>query len=88
MEQRSRTYIGNRTCSKNDQDNKDNKVIQEQPPSLVAALKIVQKLLLLVSTRQPELHQLVTNLESKLTDTHIGSMPDRQSSITDFFLRT
>jgi hypothetical protein len=41
-----------------DQDDKDDGVIQEQPPSLVDALEMIQKLHLLASNRQPELHQL------------------------------
>ena len=71
----------------NDQDNKDDEVIQEQPPSLVNALEMVRKLHLLKSTRQPELHQLVTKLESKLTDAYIGLKTIRQSSTKDFFRR-
>ncbi|CAF5037718.1 unnamed protein product [Rotaria sp. Silwood1] len=69
----------------NDQDDKDDDVIQEQPPSLVEALEMIRKLHLLASTRQPQLHQLVTELESKLTDAYIDSKTSKQSSIIDFF---
>ena len=55
----------------NDRDNKDDEMIQEQSPSLVDALEMIGKLHLLGSTRQSELHQLVTNLESKLTDAYL-----------------
>lgn len=71
----------------NDEDDKDDEMIQEQPPSLVDALEMIRKLHLLASTRQPELHQLVTNLESKLTDAYIEAKTNKQSSITDFFRR-
>ncbi|CAF3961826.1 unnamed protein product [Rotaria sp. Silwood1] len=69
----------------NDQDDKDDDVIQEQPPSLVEALEMIRKLHLLASTRQPQLHQLVTELESKLTDAYIDSKTSKQSSTIDFF---
>ncbi|CAF4633647.1 unnamed protein product, partial [Rotaria magnacalcarata] len=64
----------------NDQDDKDDEVIQEQPPSLVDALETVRKFHLLAFTRQPELHQFVANLESKLTDAYIEPKTNRQSS--------
>ena len=40
--------------------------------SLVGVLKMMRKLHSLVSTRQPELHQLVSDLRSKLIDTQIN----------------
>ncbi len=70
---------------RHDQDDKDDEVIQDQPPSLVEALEMIRKLHLLASTRQPELHQLVADLESKLTDVYIDSKSNKQSSILDFF---
>jgi DDE superfamily endonuclease len=74
-----------------EQDQEENQnqdeVITEEPPSLVDALQMIRKLHLLVSIRQPELHQLVSELESKLTDTYIDSKSSKQSSITDFFSR-
>ena len=69
----------------NDQDDKDEEVIQEQPPSLVEALEMIRKLGLLASTRKLQLYQLVTDLESKLTDAYIDSKSSKQSSIIDFF---
>ena len=69
----------------NDQDDKDEEIIQEQPPSLMEALEMIRMLRLFASTRQPQLYQLVTDLESKLTDAYIDSKTSKQSSIIDFF---
>ena len=71
-----------------EQDQDDDEMAQEEPPSLADALEMIRKLHLLASTRQPELHQLVTDLGSKLTDAYIDSKTNKQSSITDFFQRT
>lgn len=68
-----------------DQGDKEDDMIQEEPPSLVDALEMMRKLHLLTSTRQPELHQLILDLEAKLTDVCIDSKVNKQSSITDFF---
>jgi hypothetical protein len=38
------------------QHDKDDEMIQEQPPSLVDALVVIRKLHLFTSIRQPELH--------------------------------
>ena len=69
-----------------DEDEND-QPIPEEPPSLTEAHEMIRKLHLFVSIRQPELHQLVSELESKLTDTSIDSKSNEQSSITDFFKR-
>lgn len=68
-------------------DDESDQLILEEPPSLTEALEMIRKLHLFVSIRQPELHQLVSELESKLTDTYIDSKSNKQSSITDFFNR-
>ncbi len=70
---------------RHDQDDKDDEVIQDQPLSLAEALEMIRKLHLLASTHQPELHQLVADLESKLTDVYIDSKTNKQSSILDYF---
>jgi hypothetical protein len=51
-----------------DQEDKDDEMIQEQPPSLADALEIIGKLHLLASSGQPEFHQPAIDLESKPTD--------------------
>lgn len=71
-----------------EQNQNEDEFIPEEPPSLVDALEMIRKLLLLVSIRQPELHQLVSELESKLADTYIDSKSSKQSSITDFFFKS
>ena len=48
---------------------------------------MIRKLHLLVSIRQPELRQMVTDLESKLTDAYSDSKTSKQSSITDCLQR-
>lgn len=70
-----------------DQEENEDEVLPEEPPSFVDALEMIRKLHLLVSVRQPELHPLVSELESKLTDSYIDSRTSKQSSITDFFSR-
>ncbi len=40
---------------------------------------------LFASTEQSELHVLISELESKITDLYIDSKASKQSSITDFF---
>jgi hypothetical protein len=68
-------------------DDHEDEVSGEEPPSFVEALEMLRKLHLLVSVRQPELHSLMSDLESKLTDSYIDSKMSKQSSITDFFPR-
>jgi len=70
------------------QQDQDDEIIQEEPPSLTEALEMTRKLHLLACTRQPELHKIVANLESTLIDIYIDSKGNKQTSITDFFRRT
>ena len=49
-----------------DQDDKDDEAIQEQPPSFVDVLDMIQRLHLLTSTHQPEPHRLMLTLTKKL----------------------
>jgi len=58
---------------------------QEEPPKLPEALDMVRKLHLLASSQHFELHQLVSELETKLVDIYLDSKTAKQSSITDFF---
>lgn len=78
--------IGTSPEEMRDHDQEENdEVILEEPPSLVEALEMIRKLHLFVSIRQPELHPLVSDLGSRLTDTYIESRYSKQSSIKDFF---
>ncbi|CAF1527396.1 unnamed protein product [Adineta ricciae] len=77
------------TIEMNDiQQDQDDEIIQEEPPSLTEALEMTRKLHLLACTSQPELHEVVANLESKLIDIYIDSKGNKQTSITDFFRKT
>ena len=62
--------------------------IQELPPKLPEALDMIRRLHLFASTEQPELHVLISGLESKITDLYIDSKASKQSSITDFFFKS
>lgn len=57
----------------------------EDPPSLSESLELVRRLRLLSTTQQPELHHLVTELQSKLTDVLLDSTVSKQRSICDYF---
>ncbi len=66
-----------------EQDNQE-----EGSPKLPEALDMVRKLHLLASSQHPDLHQLVSELEAKLTDIYLDSRVAKQSSITDFFQKS
>ncbi len=61
---------------------------EEKPPKLPEALDMVRKLHLLASSQHPDLQQLVSELEAKLTDIYLESRVAKQSSITDFFQKS
>ncbi|CAF1281361.1 unnamed protein product [Adineta ricciae] len=63
----------------------DEDIIYEQQPSLSEALEIVRRLHLLSIKQHPELHQFVTQLQSKLIDVYLQSDTSKQRSILDFF---
>jgi hypothetical protein len=64
---------------------KETMMTEELPPKLPEALEMIRRLHLLASTEQPELHVLISELESKITDIYVDSKTSKQSSITDFF---
>lgn len=66
----------------------DEEMILEQPPSLCEALEIVRRLHLLSIKQHPELHQFVTQLQSKLIDVYLQTDTSKQKSILDFFKAT
>ena len=57
----------------------------EQPPSLPEAIQLLRRLKLLSSTHHPELHPLLSQLQSKLAEILLDSKSSRQKSILDFF---
>lgn len=54
-------------------------------PKLPEALDMVRKLHLFASTEHPELHSLLSELESKMTDVYLDWKSSKQSCITDYF---
>ena len=63
----------------------DEDTIYEQPPSLCEALESVRGLHLSLIKQHPELHQLVSQLQSELIDVYLQSNTSKQKSIRDFF---
>ena len=58
--------------------------VAESPPALSAVLEIVRKLHLFVSIQQCQLHILIFDLKSHLTDIYLDSKVTKQSPITFF----
>ncbi|CAF1290699.1 unnamed protein product [Rotaria magnacalcarata] len=58
----------------------------EKTPNLPEALEMMRRLHRFASIEQPQLHNLIYDLESQLTDIYLDSKAVKQSSITDFFL--
>lgn len=65
----------------------DTMLIEESPPKLPEALEMIRRLHLLASTEQPDLHLLISQLESRFIDIYIDSKTTKQASITDYFKR-
>ncbi|CAF1597859.1 unnamed protein product [Rotaria magnacalcarata] len=63
----------------------DGQILTESPPKLTEAMEMIRKLHLLAITQQPQLHQLINEVESKLTDVYINSKTKRQTTLEDFF---
>jgi hypothetical protein len=59
--------------------------LAEQPPNLSEALEMMRKLHIFASTEQLQLHSLISDLESQLTDIYLDSKAVKQSSIKDYF---
>ncbi|CAF3615439.1 unnamed protein product, partial [Rotaria sordida] len=60
-------------------------VSTEIPPKITEAMEMTQKLRLLATTQYPQLHKLISELESKLTDVYIDSKKQKQTTIENFF---
>ncbi|CAF2944116.1 unnamed protein product [Rotaria sp. Silwood2] len=63
----------------------DDRIPTESPPKIMEAMEMIRKFHLLTTTQQPQLHQLINQLESKLTDVYINSKTKRQTPLEDFF---
>lgn len=66
-------------------DNEEEDAFVEKPPNLSEVLEIMRRLHLFASIEQPQLHNLIYDLESQLTDIYLDSKAVKQSSITDYF---
>jgi DDE superfamily endonuclease len=69
-----------------EEDNEEEEILlAENPLNLSEVLEMVAKLHLFASTQQPQLHSVVSDLQSQLTDIYIDSKSVKQSSIKDYF---
>ena len=55
------------------EDNEDEQPFKETPPNLSETIDMLQRLHSLESTKQPQLHSLVSDLQSKLIDAYLDS---------------
>ncbi|CAF2071224.1 unnamed protein product [Rotaria magnacalcarata] len=70
----------------NEEEEEEEDAFVEKPPNLPEALEMMRRLHRFASIEQPQLHNLIYDLESQLTDIYLDSKAVKQSSITDFFL--
>ncbi|CAM4944475.1 unnamed protein product [Rotaria socialis] len=56
-----------------EEEEEEEEALLEQPPNLYEALEIMRKLHLFASIEQPLLHNLISDLESQLTDIYLDS---------------
>ena len=59
--------------------------VKETPPNLLEAFDMLQSLHLLASTEQSQLHLLISDLKSKVTDAYLDSKVSKQNCIPDCF---
>lgn len=80
------TIVDEEYGNKNQNNNEDDDDIPtEAPPKLIDAMEMVRQLHILASTQQPELHSLVSQLDSQLTQLFIDSKGAKQAKIDDYF---
>ncbi|CAF4815678.1 unnamed protein product, partial [Rotaria socialis] len=68
-----------------DDDDDDDRIPTESPPKIMEAMEMLSKLHLLATTQESQLHQLISQLESKLTDVYIHSKAKKTSKIRRLF---
>ncbi|CAF2766906.1 unnamed protein product [Rotaria sp. Silwood2] len=73
---------GNKNQNNNDEDDD---ISTEAPPKFIDAMEMVRRLHILASTQHPELHSLVSQLDSQLTQLFIDSKGAKQAKIDDYF---
>jgi hypothetical protein len=69
------------------EEEEDECLMNETPPKLIDALEMVRRLHLLAATEQPQLHSLISQLDSQLTQLFIDSKVLKQTTIDDFFVK-
>ncbi|CAM4766515.1 unnamed protein product [Rotaria magnacalcarata] len=69
----------------NEEEEEEEDAFVEKPPNLPEALEMMRRLHRFASIEQPQLHNLIYDLESQLTDIYLDSKAVKQSSITDYF---
>lgn len=73
--------------TQDDLEDEEEEAQAEPSPNLSEALEMIRKLHLFASFEQPQLHNLISDLETQLTDIYLDSKAVKQSSITEFFSR-
>ena len=68
-----------------DNNEEDDDLPNETPPKLIEAMDMVRRLHLLAATQQSQLHSLISQLDSQLTQLFIDSKGAKQTKIDDFF---
>lgn len=69
----------------NDENSEDDDYMStETVPRITDALEMIQKLHLFATAQQPQLHSLISDLESKLTDIYVDSKATRQATLEYF----
>ena len=66
-------------------DDEEEKTSEETPPKLCEAIEIIQRLRLFSVTQYPQLHQAITDIESKLMDIYLDSKMPVQSTLDSYF---
>ena len=59
--------------------------VKETSPNLLEAFDMLQRLHLLAPTAQSQLHLIISDLKSKMTDTYLDSKVSKQNCIPDCF---
>ena len=76
------------SCNANDHVNDDDDngtfVPTDVPPKITEAIEMTEKLRLLATMQQPQLHKLITELQSKLIDVYIDSKKQKPTTLEDF----
>ena len=67
------------------EDDDGQQQVKQTPPYLLGVLDMLQRFHLLASTEQSQLHLLISDLKSKLTDAYLDSKVSEQNSIPDCF---